>query len=168
MNVFSRIGEYFKDNKKDNVTLIGPCLGIRIFTWGLIFLFSLSIFFLVFVMVKEAFFSIGFYLFCLLVLLLDTWLYAQMAGTHLVLGEKRLTVVKNVIFRTDVDVCNINRYRCSASGTKKGEYPENLQILCENSRTVNFNIGLCSKKDLELLWTWFEQKNITGNRRNHK
>lgn len=151
---------FFYRDKKENCNIIEPCLGIKIFTFSMIFAFIMSVIILSIIALCYHIKCVYFYVYYLMVFVINICLYSELIGTRLLLYDTKIVIVKKVIVRNIVMIDEIEGFQVTFFNNKKNEYPENLKILCKNYE-INFNKGLCSKNDNKKIIEWFKKNNIS-------
>lgn len=144
--------------KKENI-IISPCLGIKIFTLSLVIFFSIPILFIIFIMIKYKDFSFIYFFVIILILSINRELILQMICTRFIIYDDSIEIVKRQTNITKIEIKSILGYKSSFISSIKGEYPDNLKIYYQD-KEINFNKGLCSKKDIQKIYNFFEQHSI--------
>lgn len=151
--------DFFYKDKKEICNIIEPCLGIKIFTYSLICIFTMSVMILCAIDLYYHIRSVYFFIYYLMVLVINIGLYSELIGTRLLLYDTKIVIVKKVIVRNMIMIDEIEGFQISFFMKRKNEYPENLKIICKDYE-VNFNKGLCSNNDNKKIIEWFKTKNI--------
>ena len=144
---------------RENI-IIEPCLGIKIFVWTLVLLFTVPLVFLVIVIIKYSDYSPVYFFVIICITFTNFGLLSEMIATKIIIRYDSIIIVKRFFQKTEIKIMDISGYKCTFMTCVKGEYPDNLKIYYKNLET-NFNKGLCSKKDMQKLYSFFETNSIT-------
>ena len=141
--------------KKDK-NIIEPCLGIKVFTWSIVFLSVIALIFEISVMIIYSDYSLVYFFSTICIVGTNLLLVCEMVGTKLIIKTDSIEIVKRFFLKTEIKILDISGYKCSFMTTGKGEYPDNLKIYHKDQKT-NFNEGLCSKKDMKNYFLFLKQ-----------
>ena len=147
---------FFYKDKKESCNIIEPCLGIKIFTYSMICIFTMSVMILSAIDLYYHIRSVYFVIYYLMVLIINVCLYSELIGTRLLLYDNKIVIVRKVIARNMIMIDEIEGFQINYRINSKKEYPENLKIICKNYE-VNFNKGLCSNNDNKKILEWFKK-----------
>jgi hypothetical protein len=110
-------------------------------------------------MIKYKDFSFIYFFVIILILSINRELILQMICTRFIIYDDSIEIVKRQTSITKIEIKSISGYKSSFMSSIKGEYPDNLKIYYQD-KEINFNKGLCSKKDIQKIYNFFEQHSI--------
>lgn len=139
--------------------IIESCIGIKIFTWSLVLLFTIPLVFLIITIIKYSDYSPVYLYVIICIVLINFGLLSEMLGTKIIVSYDSIIIVKRFFQKNEIKIKDISGYKITFMTCVKGEYPDNLKIYHKNLET-NFNKGLCSKKDMQKLYSFFETNSI--------
>ena len=139
--------------------IIESCIGIIIFTWTLVLLFTIPLVFLIITIIKYSDYSPVYFYAIICIVLINFGLLSEMLGTKIIVSYDSIIIVKRFFQKNEIKIKDISGYKCTFMTCVKGEYPDNLKI-CHKNLETNFNKGLCSKKDMQKLYSFFETNSI--------
>lgn len=139
--------------------IIEACIGIKIFTWTLVLVFTIPLVFLIITIIKYSDYSPVYFYVIICIVLINFGLLSEMLGTKIIISYDSIIIVKRFFQKNEIKIKDISGYKITFMTCVKGEYPDNLKIYHKNLET-NFNKGLCSKKDMQKLYSFFETNSI--------
>ena len=111
-------------------------------------------------MIKYSDYSLVYFYVIIFIVLINFGLLSEMIGTKIIVSYDSIIIIKRFFQKTEIKITDISGYKCTFMTCVKGEYPDNLKIYHKNQET-NFNKGLCFKKDMQKLYSFFEVNSIT-------